>query len=64
MSSATTEPLLYPFVVEDSQGDGSLPDPACTNEGNWYKLLSEVDDLLDQLVASKASSRWWRWYFS
>ena len=28
------KPLLDPIVVEDCQGDGSLPDPPYTNESD------------------------------
>jgi hypothetical protein len=45
--------LLDPIVVENSQGDGGLADSASTDESDWGEVLSEIDYLLDQLVASK-----------
>jgi hypothetical protein len=51
-----TKPLLDPVVVENGQGDGCLADSACADEGDWDKVLSEIDYLLDQLVASKEGS--------
>ena len=47
------KPLLDPIVVEDGQGDRRLADSASTNEGDWSEVLSEINDLLDQLVASE-----------
>jgi hypothetical protein len=55
-----TKSLLGAVVVENSQCDGSLPDPACTNESNWCEILSEANNLLDEFVASKEDP-WWRW---
>ena len=48
-----TKPLLDPIVVENSQCDGSLTNSAGTDENDWGTVLSEIDYLLDQLVASE-----------
>ena len=53
------ESLLDPIVVEDGQGDRSLPDPPCTNEGDWSEILCETNDLFDELVASETDPRRW-----
>ena len=45
--------LLDLIVVESSQGNRGLTDPTSTNEGDWYKVLSEDDYFLNQLVTSK-----------
>ena len=58
------KPLLDPIMVENGQGDGRLADSTGTDEGNWNKVLSEIDYLLDQLVASEKDPRWQRWGFS
>jgi hypothetical protein len=50
------KPLLDPIVVENGQGDRRLPDSASTNQGDWNKVLGEIDYLLDQLVASEERS--------
>ena len=63
-STLMAKPLLDPVVVEDSQGDRGLPDPASTNHGEWNKVLGEIDCLLDQLVASEERSWGWGWTFS
>jgi len=45
--------LLDPIVVENGEGDRSLADPTSTNESDWSEVLGEIDNLLDQLVASE-----------
>ena len=63
-SAVVTEPLLDPVVVENGQGDRGLADSASTDEGDWGEVLSEIDNRLDQLVASEERPRWQRWGFS
>jgi hypothetical protein len=58
------KPLLDPIVVENGQGDRRLANSTSTDEGDWSKVLSEIDYLLDQLVASKEGPRWQRRGFS
>ena len=58
------KPLLDPVVVENGQGDGGLADPTNTNKGNWNKPFREIDNLVDQLVASEERSWGWGWRFS
>jgi len=48
--------LLDPIVVENGKGDGCLADSTGTDEGDWSEVLSEIDYLLDQLVASEKGS--------
>jgi len=55
-----TESLLDAIVVKNGQDDRSLANTASTNESDRYQVLSETDDLLDQVVASEANS-WWGW---
>ena len=55
--------LLDPVVVENGQGYGGLSDSASTDEGDWDEVLSEIDYLFDQLVASDERSWEWRWRF-
>ena len=59
-----TKPLLDSIVMENRQRDGSFPDPARADEGDWTKVFSEMDDLLDQFIASKERPWWWRWQLS
>jgi len=60
-STIVTKPLLDAVVVQDSQGDGCLADPAGTNESDRSKVLCETDDLLNQPVTSKEGPWWWGW---
>ena len=64
---ATDKPAVFPkllfdpIVVEGSQGDGCLPDPACTDESDGSEIFYEANDLLDESVASKQGPWWWGW---
>ena len=51
--AVVTKPLLDPIVVENDQGDGGLANSASADESDWDKVLSEIDYLFNQLVASK-----------
>lgn len=42
-----TEPLLDALVVENSQGDRRLPNPAGADEGDWREAFCETNDLLN-----------------
>jgi hypothetical protein len=55
-STVVTEPLLDPIVVENGQSDGRLADSASADEGDRNKVLSEIDNLLDELVAPEEGS--------
>ena len=57
-STVIAKPLLDAAVVEDSEGDGSLPNSASTEESDGSEVSRETNDLLDQLVASKEDYRW------
>ena len=59
----STKPLSDPIVVEDVQNDGSLSNPASTNQSDWGEAFCEMNDLLDQLAATKEDPRRWRWQF-
>ena len=52
-STIVSEPLLDAIVVKDGQSDGCLPNPSWTDESEWCEVLGELDDLLNQIVASK-----------
>lgn len=52
------EPLLDALMMEDSESDGCLPDPASTNESDGRKAFCQTDNLLYQIFASKADP--WR----
>ena len=56
-SAVMAKPLLDPIVVENGQGDGRLANSTSTNEGDRNKVLSEIDYLFDQLVASEEGPR-------
>ena len=58
--AVVAEPLLNSIVVEDGQRDGGFSDPPGTDESDWMKVFNEMDYLLDQLIASKEGSWWWR----
>ena len=63
-STVVAKPLLDPVVVENGQGNGCLPDSSGTDESDRNEILSEIDYLLDQLVASKEGPLLRRWEFS
>ena len=50
----TTDELVFvaksfrnPIVVENGKGDTGLPNPPRTDESDWTKVFSEMDNLLD-----------------
>jgi len=45
--------LLDLVVVEDGQCNGGFANSTSADESDWSELLGEIDNLLDQLVASK-----------
>ena len=55
-ATIVAKPLLDPVVVENSQSDGGLADSARANEGDWNEVLSEINYLLDKVVACKEGS--------
>ena len=63
-STVLAKLLLDPIVVEDGQSDRGLPDPPCADEGDWSEVSRETNDLVNQLVASKAGPRRWGRGFS
>ena len=52
-STVVAKPVLNPIVMEDSEGNGCLPNASCANESNGLEVFSESGDLLNQFVASK-----------
>ena len=59
-SAVVAKPVLDPIVVEDSEGDGCLPDATRTDESDRFEVFSKSGDLLDQLVASETGPESWR----
>jgi hypothetical protein len=55
--TVVTESFLDAIVVEDSQSDGRLANPAGTNESDGVKVSRQTNDLLDQLVTSETGPR-------
>ena len=53
-----TKPLLDAMVVEDCQGDGCLSDSSSTDESDGREAVGEMNNPLDQLVASEYGPRW------
>ena len=51
------KPFLDPIVVEDGQGNGCFPDPACTDESDWSEVFDKANDLLNQFVPSETGPR-------
>jgi len=62
--TVTAKSLSDPIVAEDGQSGGCLADSTGTDECNWDEVHCEIDDLFDQLVASKEGFRWWGRGFS
>ena len=58
------KPALDPIVVEDSEGNGCLPNASCADKSNGLKVFSESDNLLDQFIASEAGPGPWGRRFS
>ena len=52
------KPVLDPIMVEDSEGNGCLPNPPCADESDGFKVFSESNDLLNQFVASETGPGW------
>jgi len=50
-STVMAKPLLDPIMVENGQGDGGFANSASANKSDWNGFLSEINYLLDQLVA-------------
>ena len=57
-----SEPFLDAIVVEGSQSDGRFADPPCTDQSDGSEMFREINELLDQILASETGPRWrWRW---
>ena len=59
--TVVAKPLFDANVMEDGQDDGRLANPTGADESDWHEMLCEIDDILDQLVASEEDSWRWRW---
>ena len=53
-------PVLDPIVMEDSQSDGRLSDPASTDQSDWTEIFRQSHDLVDQIVTTETGFRRWR----
>lgn len=53
-SAVVDEPLFDARVMEGGKSDGSFSDPSCTDQGDWFKMFGEFDNLFDKFVTSKA----------
>jgi hypothetical protein len=63
-SAIVPKPSLDPVVVKNGQGDGGLPNSPSADQSNRGEALGEIDDLLDQFVASEEGPWRERWEFS
>lgn len=45
--TVVAKPFFDAIVVEDSKGDGCLPNPASPNQRNWSEPLCETNDLFN-----------------
>ena len=54
------KPFLDAAVVEDRESDGSFPDPSGTDESDGFEVFREINNLLDQPVASETNP--WGWW--
>ena len=52
-STVLAKSMLDATVVEDSQGNRCFPDSTCPDKCDRGEVLSEADDLLDQVIASE-----------
>jgi hypothetical protein len=62
--TVVAKPLLDAIVVEDGQSDGRLSNSTSTDESGWSEVFCQPNNLLDQMVASKAGPWRWGWGFS
>ena len=46
-------------MVKDGQGNRCFPDTPCADESDGFGLLNEVNNLLDQRIASEKRLRCW-----
>jgi len=51
------EPPLDAIVMEDSQRDGRLADPASTDQSDRTETFCKGNDLVDQIVTTKTCLR-------
>jgi hypothetical protein len=63
-STLVPKPAPDTMVVKHGQSNGSFPDPPCADESGGFQVFRETNDLVNQLVAPKASPRRWRRQFS
>jgi len=54
-----SEPFLDTIVVEDGESNGCFSNPPYADEGDWSEIFCEVDNLLDQVLASETGPRRW-----
>jgi hypothetical protein len=57
-SAVTAKPFLDSIVVEDGEGDGRFPDPACTDQSDGFEIFGDYDDLINQFPTSETGP--WR----
>ena len=57
-TAVVSKPCFDAIVVEDGQGNGRFSDPPWTDEGDWGQVFCEVDNLLDDIVATETGP--WR----
>ena len=55
-----TKPLFNALIVEDGQDEGRFTDAASTDQSDGGEALSEMNDPVNQFVASKEEPRWRR----
>ena len=55
--------LLDLVIVEEGQGNGCLANSTSTNESNGCEVFGKADNLLDEIITSKAGW-WWGRQFS
>ena len=55
-STVLAKSFLDTVVVEDREGDGRFPNPACADKSDGFQVFSEFDDPLNQPFASETSS--------
>ena len=51
------ESLLDAIVMEDSQSNRHLANPAGTNESDWSETFYQSDDLLNQVITAETGYR-------
>ena len=61
--AVVTEPLVDAIIAKEGQDTRRFANPAGTGQSNRYEVFDEMNDSVDQPLASEEDLQWWRWRF-